>query len=79
MLQNSFCKVLDKRSATPDSLTKFPNVKAPINGAAEGSRRAQRIRITSGNKIFSRLETGRNCVMRILRSLSVVKSFIIGG
>ena len=79
MLQNSFCRVLDKRSATPDSFTKLPKVSAPINGAAEGSSKAHISRITSGNKIFSRLDTGRSCCMRILRSSWVVSSFIMGG
>ncbi len=79
MLQKSFCRVLDRRSATPDSLIRLPNVSAPIKGAASGSRKAQSSRSTSGKRIFSRLETGRSCVILILRSACVVSSFIMGG
>ena len=32
-----------------------------------------------GNKIFSVLETGRSCFILILRSLSVVSAFMMGG
>ena len=79
MLQNSFCRVLDKRSATPDSLIRLPNVSAPIKGAASGSRNAHSSSNVSGKRIFSRLVTGRSCCILILRSASVVSSFIMGG
>ena len=40
MFINSFCTVFDKRSVTPHSFIKLPNIKQPISGAAEGKRMA---------------------------------------
>ena len=51
----------------------------PISGAASGSRKAQSSVIRSGKQIFSSLPTVRSWLILILRSFSVVQSFMIGG
>ena len=75
----AFCIVSESLSTTPHSLHKLPNVKAPIRGQASGRNIIQSPNTTSGKTIFSRFETSRSCFISILRSASVVKSFIIGG
>ena len=38
MFISSFCAVLVRRSATPDSLKRLPSIRQPISGAAEGNK-----------------------------------------
>ena len=64
---------------TPDSLNRLPNISIPTRGAVVGRIRLTTIVTTMGNKIFSSLEIGRSCAIFILRSFSVVRSFIMGG
>ncbi len=54
-------------------------MKNPINGAAEGSSRIQSPSTRMGKMIFSTLPTGRSWLMRILRSLLVVRARMMGG
>ena len=79
MLQRAFCIVSERRSTTPLSFAMLPNMSAPMSGTAEGSRRPQRMTTTSGKTTFSIFLTGRSCFMWILRSASVVHSFMSGG
>ena len=79
MLMSAFCIVSLRRSTTPLSLAMLPNMSAPMSGTALGSSRPQRITTTSGKTTFSIFFTGRSCFMCILRSFSVVQSFISGG
>ncbi len=64
---------------TPDSLKRLPSISIPTRGAVVGNIRQTTIVTIIGKSIFSNLDTGRNCSILILRSSSVVKSFIIGG
>ena len=64
---------------TPDSLKRLPSISIPTSGAVVGRIRQTTIVTIIGKSIFSSLDTGRNCSILILRSSSVVKSFIIGG
>ena len=64
---------------TPDSLNRLPSISIPTRGAVEGRIRHTTIVTMMGNRIFSSLETGRSCSILILRSLSVVSNFMIGG
>ena len=79
ILINAFCAVSFRRSTTPLVLSKLPKQNIPSNGAASGNNKATSNNKTIGKIIFSRLLTLRNCVIRILRSCSVVNAFIIGG
>ncbi|SCJ53256.1 Uncharacterised protein [uncultured Blautia sp.] len=79
MLMSSFCTVLLSRSVTPHSRNRLPSIKQAISGAAEGTSRATNTVTTMGNTIFSFLETSRRGFITILRSSSVVSSFIMGG
>ena len=79
MLMRAFWAVSDRRSTTPHSRIRLPSMSMPISGAASGSRNAQRSVMRTGKQIFSIFGTTRSCFMRILRSASVVQSFMIGG
>ena len=78
-----YIRALDAVSAscftTPLSRNRFPNISIPTNGAVDGRIRQTTIVTMIGNKIFSSLDTERSCSILILRSLSVVSSFINGG
>ena len=79
MLIKAFCVVSLKRSTTPLTRMRLPKQNIPSNGAASGRSKPTSNSKITGNKTFSRLLTCRICVMRILRSSSVVNAFIIGG
>ena len=79
MLINSFRAAPERRSTTPDSVIKFPNIKAPISGVASGSNSKQSPKTTNGNMIRSPRRTVRNCLISSFRSVSVVSRFMIGG
>ncbi len=79
MFISSFCTVLLSRSVTPHSLNRLPSIRHAISGAAEGTSRATKMVTTMGKMIFSVLETWRRGFMTILRSFSVVSSFMMGG
>ena len=64
---------------TPDSLKRLPSINIPTSGAVVGRIRHTTIVTIIGNKIFSSFVTGLNCPILILRSFSVVQSFMIGG
>ena len=51
----------------------------PINGAALGSSSTQMAVTKMGKRIFSVLETGRNCSITTLRSFLVVRARMMGG
>ena len=64
----AFDAVANRLGTTPDSLIKFPSINIPIKEAHEGT-----IKITTkvtkiGNKIFSNLDTSRNCSILTRRS-----------
>ena len=64
---------------TPDSLKRLPSISIPTKGAVVGRIRHTTMVTIIGNRIFSSLDTGRNCAILIFRSCSVVSNFIIGG
>ena len=64
---------------TPDSRKRFPSINIPTNGAVVGRITHTTIVTMIGNRILSSLDTGLNCSILILRSFSVVRSFMIGG
>ncbi len=64
---------------TPHSLKRFPNISIPTSGAVVGRIITTTIVTIIGKRIFSSFETGLSCSILILRSFSVVRSFIIGG
>ena len=79
MFISSFCAVLLRRLATPDSVSRLPSIRQPTRGAAEGTSMATKMVTTIGKMIFSVLETGRSAVMRMQRSSLVVSARMIGG
>ena len=79
MFISSFCMVLLRRSVTPHSLARLPNIRQAISGAAEGTSSATKMVTTMGKMIFSFLLTSRRGFMTIWRSCSVVRAFMIGG
>ena len=64
---------------TPLSRNRLPNISIPTRGAVDGRIRHTTMVTMMGNRIFSSLDTGRSCSILILRSFSVVRSFINGG
>ena len=78
-----YIKALEAVSAscptTPDSLNRLPSISMPTRGAVVGRIIHTTMVTIIGNRIFSSLETGRSCSILILRSFSVVSSFMIGG
>ena len=61
------------------TLNRFPSIRKPTSGAADG-RIMQTTAVTViGNRISSFLETGLSEVIFIARSFFVVTSFMIGG
>ena len=64
---------------TPDSLNRLPSISIPTRGAVVGRIIQTTIVTIIGNRIFSSFVTGRSCSILILRSFSVVRSFMIGG
>ena len=76
---NAFCIVSERRSMTPVSRARLPNISAPMSGVADGNNTAQVVSTVMGKRIFSSLETGRSCTIFILRSSSVVSRRMIGG
>ena len=79
ILMSSLAAVLDRRSTTPHSLNRLPNISIPTSGVADGSSRAQIISTESGKTIFSIWRTGRSCFISISRSALVVSRRMIGG
>ena len=79
MFISSFCAVLERRSVTPQTFKRFPNIKNPISGAASG-RIIETTIVTSTGKIsFSTCDTGRSAVMTISRSFFEVSKRMNGG
>ena len=64
---------------TPHSLNRLPSMSIPTRGAVDGRIRQTTMVTMMGKSIFSSFDTERSCCIRILRSLSVVSSFIKGG
>ena len=54
ILISAFCAVSLHRLTTPDSRIRFPNIRKPIRGAADGRSNVQRPMRTIGKMIFSR-------------------------
>ena len=79
MLINAFCVVSDSRSTTPHSRIRLPNASMPSSGAADGSSSATSNNNSSGKMMRSAFDTSRSCTISILRSSSVVSSFMMGG
>ncbi len=79
MFIRAFCATSDRRSVTPVSLSRLPNIRQPIRGAVEGSSRTTKIVTTMGKMIFSVLLTSRSWVILTLRSFSVVSARMMGG
>ena len=79
MFIRAFWAVSERRSVTPHSRNRFPNIRQPIRGAVEGRSRITKVATTMGKMIFSVLETSRLCTILTLRILSVVMAFMIGG
>ncbi len=79
MFMSAFCTVSDRRSVTPHSRNRLPSIRQPISGAVDGRSRMTKMVTMIGKRIFSVLETGRDCTILILRSASEVMSFMIGG
>ena len=67
------------RSVTPQVVSRLPNIRQAMRGAAEGTSRATKMVTTMGKKIFSFRETGRSSFMTMARSFLVVSSLIMGG
>ena len=76
---NSFCTVLLRRSVTPLSRNRLPNIRQPMSGAADGNRKDTNAVTTMGKTIFSCLDTFRSCFMTISRSFRVVRARMMGG
>ena len=64
---------------TPHSRNRLPSISIPTSGAVDGRIMQTTMVITIGNRIFSSLDTERSCSILILRSFSVVRSFMTGG
>ena len=83
MITTMYISALEAVSAscltTPLSLKRLPSMSIPISGAVEGRISTTTIVTTIGKRIFSSFDTGRSCSILILRSFSVVRSFMIGG
>lgn len=71
--------VLLRRSVTPDSRIRFPNMSIPINGATEGTTRAVINVETIGKTRTVIRDTGLACFIWIARSFFVVNSRMTGG
>ena len=79
VLINAFWDVSDKRSVTPDSRNKLPNINIPKREVIEGNNKEIKIVATIGNTILSKRVTSRNCSITTSRSFCVVNNFITGG
>ena len=79
MLHSSFWIVLFRRSVTPLTRQRLPNIRQPTREAASGSSRDTTMVTMIGKMTSSVLETGRSCGMRIRRSFLVVSAFMMGG
>ena len=79
MFISAFCAVSLKRSVTPHSRKRLPNIKLPRRGATEGKSNDTTIVTRIGKMIFSLLLTLRVDCMTVIRSFLVVSIFINGG
>jgi len=80
ILMISFCAALLRRSTTRLSLSRLPNIKAAIKGAASGATKLTRTVTNIGNITKVRRDTGFGAYsILIIRSFRVVINFIIGG
>ena len=79
MLMSSFCTVLLSRSVTPHSRKRLPSIKQAIRGSGRGHQQSHKDGHHDGEDDLLLLETSRRGFMTILRSSSVVSSFIMGG
>ena len=79
MFISAFCAVSLRRSVTPHSLSKLPNIRLPRSGATDGKSKDTTIVTRIGKITFSFLLTGRVACMTVIRSFFVVSIFMNGG
>ena len=79
MLHSSFWMVLLRRSTTPQTRQRLPNIRQPTSVAASGSSRDTTMVTMIGKMTISVWDTGRSCGMRMTRSFLVVSAFMMGG
>ncbi len=79
IFMRAFCAVSISLAATPDSLSRLPNISIPTSGAADGTSSETMIVTAIGKMIFSVLETVRSCSILTARSFFEVSAFMIGG
>ena len=72
MFISSFCAVLLRRSVTPHSRSRFPNINVPTRGTHAGRMSPETTVQMIGNNIFSRCETGRSCPIMMPLSFLLV-------
>jgi hypothetical protein len=73
MLIRALAMVSERRSATPHSRARLPNISAPISGTAEGRKQAAEDHHEREDDLLE-LGDGRSCFMRMRRSFSVVRA-----
>lgn len=71
--------VLLRRSVTPDSRSRLPNISSPSNGAADGMNRQASTQVITGNRITAVFDTGLAWRTSMWRSSLVVSRRRIGG
>ena len=79
MFMSSFWAVLERRSVTPQTLSRLPNMRQPTSPRASGTIRPTTKVTTMGKSTFSSWETGRRAVILMVRSFLVVSIFMKGG
>ena len=67
-----------RRSVTPVSFSRLPNMRQPMRGAVEGMSRMTNTATMMGKTIFSTLDTSRACSIFTWRSFSVVSARMRG-
>ena len=71
--------VLRKRSVTPHSRSRFPNISIPIRGALDGMARDATTPVKIGKIMTAVRETGIVCGISTARSFLVVNIRMMGG
>ena len=79
MFISAFCAVSLKRSVTPHSRKRLPNIRLPRSGATDGKSKDTTMVTRMGKIIFSFLLTLRVACITVIRSFLVVSNFINGG
>ena len=79
MFINAFWAVSERRSVTPVSFRRFPNIRQPSSPATEGSSITVNTVTMMGKMIFSVLETSLSCPILIARSFLGTMRRISGG